>query len=586
MNLFNFIKSNISILEVVSEYATLKKAGLYWKGHCPFHNEKTASFSVSPHKEIFYCFGCHAGGDAITFIAKVENCSPLEAANFLVDRYKLNPPADCALAPQEKNSDIKNRYYELCKLMAVWFHNQLLKSPTALNYFQQRGFTKTTMTYFTLGFFPGGLATVKNLVSFMQGYHFLPHDLVQANILSEGKTVLYSPFEDRLIFPIKDHLGRFCGFGGRVYKPNDDRPKYYNSRENEFFQKGNLLFGLDLAKKKIQETEAAFIVEGYTDCMAMVQYGLPNTIATLGTACTPEHLKTLSRYAQELYVVYDADKAGHQAMLRLTELCWQVSLELKVICLPSKEDPASFLTKGGSLTPLINKAQDIFAFFIDSLGSEFAVKPLSEKIAIIRKLIGIIQAIDDPLKRDILLQKASKTLDVPLQSLHHELQVSRENPSHGNQEAEQLAKEEKETISSGRLEKKIFCAIMNNMQLFNNNNEKYLLDYLPNPLRDILKKLKLIKDGSANIDFIQFFDTLDEHEKKYVSSLLLEHEEAIESDAFEHLVLQLHKKNWKVIVHAIKVKIAQAKNAGDMIAMQKILHDFQELKQNVFKNFV
>ena len=591
MNLFNFIKSSISILDVVGEYASLKKAGLYWKGHCPFHNEKTASFTVSPHKEIFYCFGCSEGGDVISFIAKVENCSPIEAAQHLIDRYKLNPPDSIKMNTSEADSHERHQYFDLCKHLSMWCHNNLLKSPSLLNYVQKRGFNKESVDYFSIGYFPGGLATIKSLLSWMAKYNFLPNDLLEANVISEGKTVLYSPFEERLIFPIKDHLGRHCGFGGRVYKPNDERPKYYNSRENEFFQKGSILFGLDLAKKSIQDLNYVFLVEGYTDCMAMAQYGYTNTVATLGTACTAEHLKTLSRYSQQLYVIYDADKAGHQAMLRLTELCWQVSLELKVICLPTKEDPASFLVKGGDLKPLIDQAKDIFVFFIDSLGTDFATQSLSEKIAHIRKLIDIIYNIQDPLKRDILLQKASKTLEVPVQTMQNELERRnrQQNSFQGYNETQEAQNSDKQgdlsLENTQKLEKKIFCAIINNMQLLNNGNEKYLLEYLPSPLRDILKKLKLLKEEYAGLNFIQFFDKLNDKEKQYVSSLLLEYEEETQQTIFEQLLLHLHKKNWKVIVHDMKKKLAHAKNEGDAQKIEKLLHDFQELKKTIFKNF-
>lgn len=588
MNLFNFIKSNLSILDVVGDYSTLKKAGLYWKGQCPFHNEKTASFTVSPHKEIYYCFGCQSGGDVISFIARVENCSPIEAAKLLVERYQLNPPEEIGYAgTQQNSSEDRKQYYELCRLVSAWCHENLIKSPAIVNYLAKRGFNRATIDYFNIGYFPGGITSVKNLIGAMAKHQILPSDLLDANILSEGKSMMYSPFEERIMFPIRDHLGRMCGFGGRIYKEGDERPKYYNSRENEFFSKGSLVFGLDLAKKKIQETEQAFLVEGYTDCMAMVQHGYTNTIATLGTACTPEHLKQLSRYAQHLYVLYDADNAGHQAILRLTEMCWQVSLELHVICLPSKEDPASFLASGNSLNPLIENAQDIFLFFINSLGNQFGSKALSEKIALVRRLIATIHNIDDPLKRDILLQKASKVLEVPLESMQKELARTVDKREISPIEPPPVVIDDQGANLVPKLEKRIFCAIINNMKLFNIQNEKYLLEYLPNPLRDILNRLKLLKNENAGIDFIHFFDKLNEHEKQYVSKLLLEHEEDTLPETFEHLLLQLHKKNWKVIVHTITTKLAEAKKMGDQENVERIMQDFLNLKQAIVgKNII
>lgn len=586
MNLFNFIKTRVPILDVVGEYSTLKKAGLYWKGQCPFHSEKTASFTVSPHKEIFYCFGCHAGGDVITFMAKKENCSPLEAARLLADRYQIDIPKDIAIESAESSTENRKRYGEICKVFAQWCQAQLLKSPQLLLYLQQRNFNKEISDYYMLGYFPSGAMAVKDLLQFAGRHQLLPHDLIEANILNEGRSTLYSPFEERLIFPIKDHLGRFCGFGGRIYKPNDERPKYYNSKENSYFAKGSLLFGLDLAKKHIQETEHAFLVEGYTDCMAMVQYGYKNTVATLGTACTLEHLKQLSRYAQHLYVIYDGDNAGHQAMLRLTELCWQVNLELKVVCLPAKDDPASYLAKNHNIKNVVANAKDIFMFFIDTMGIDFSTKPLSEKIHLIRKLLDTIFHIDDPLKRDILLQKASKTLEVPIQAMQNELSRLEERTVQTQGNTQNSPASESDTHEAGlekglRLEKKVFYAILSNMQLFTLSNEKYVLEYLPSPLRDILKKLQHIKGENSAVEFSLFFDQLDSEERLYVSRLLLEHEENIEAATFDNLLLQLQKKHWKVIVHDIKTKIAEAKKAGDHEKVEQMLRDFLDLKQKM-----
>jgi DNA primase len=202
-----------------------------------------------------------------------------------------------------------------------------------------------------------------------------------------GKSAFFSPFEERIIFPICDHLGRYCGFGGRIFKEHDARAKYYNSKESAHFIKGSLLFGLEQAKKEMQKSGTVFLVEGYTDCITMAQYGYTNTLATLGTACTLEHLSALARYVQRVFVIFDGDKAGNDAIIRLTKLCWQVDMELYVICLPSGDDPASFLSKQNSLEPFIQQAQDIFLFFIKTLGEGFTNQPLANKLARIRQLL-------------------------------------------------------------------------------------------------------------------------------------------------------------------------------------------------------
>jgi len=589
MNLFNYLKGQLSILEVVGEYASLKKAGLYWKGQCPFHNEKTASFTVSPHKEIYYCFGCNSGGDVITFIARVEGCTPMEAARHLIDRYQINIPESFEVnTTNEQGEQAKKRHFDLYKHVTQWAHEQLLKSPAALTYLRQRGITESSITLFQLGYFPGGLSTIKSLLTYVQQHQFMAKDLLQVHLIAEGKSVLYSSFEDRIIFPIRDHLGRHCGFGGRIFKPHDERAKYYNSRENDFFTKGSLLFGFDSAKKAIQQTHNAFIVEGYTDCIMMTQFGYTNTTATLGTSCTLDHLRQLSRYTPQITVLYDGDAAGQQAIIRLTELCWQVDLELKVISLPSDEDPASYLIKHSSLEPLIAQAKDIFEFFVDAVGKSFSTKRLSEKLQITRKLLEIIAKISGPLKQDMLLQRASKTLDIPFQSLKSELDRCNEQPTRSvtsPQNEEPLSQKENEqqlTLQEiSKLEKKLFFAILNNIQLFNKESEEYLITYLPNPLRAILKKLKQLKQENALLDFIHFFDALDTQERLLVSKLLLEFEGDTEEKIFETLLIQFQKKNWKAIVSSITKKLEHAKREGNVEQEQQILEHFMALKRTL-----
>src|SRR5579872_5527495 len=576
MNLFSFIKARIPILDVVNEYVTLKRAGGYHKGTCPFHHEKTASFTVSPDKEIFYCFGCHISGDVISFIAKIENCSQKDAAKLLAEKYNVELPKNIAFELSDKSNEEKNHYFAVCKAVALWCHEQLLKNNVAQSYVKKRSFGPDTFDYFTLGYFPSGNASISDLLYCMKQQSILPRDLIEAHILAEGRTTLYSPFEDRLIFPIKDILGRYCGFGGRIFKEHDTRPKYYNSRENEYFIKGSVLFNLDRAKKSIQETGKIFLVEGYTDCMAMVQHQMPNTVATLGTACTFEHLKQLARYAEHLFVVYDNDNAGQQAILRLTEICWQVNLELKVIVLPSQEDPASFLGKGGDLTYLVHAAQDIFLFFIDSLGGQFINKPLNQKLHVVRSFLSIIANITDSLKRDILLQKASKTFDIPFESLKHELTQSDAQATAPSSERQNATTAQPETATI--LEKRIFCAIMNNIQLLQRENRQQFIAYLPSPLKEIVSQLKKAQEKDVSITFGRFFDMLDEHEKQYVSKLLLKDSEYIENDEFDKLLIQLQKKHWKVIVHNIKAQLAHAKQENDAAKVSLILHDFMELQ--------
>lgn len=587
MNLFNYIKNHVSILDVVQQYATLKKAGLYYKGICPFHHEKTASFTVSPHKEIFYCFGCHANGDVISFITQAEQCSPLEAAQHLAEYYNLEIPEDIIKHPgktSEEHYHEKKRYHLLNQLALQWFHQNLIKSPALLSYCKQRSINQAMIEKFSLGYFPGGHHAIKRLTDYVKQENFLLDDLLKATIITEGNSAFYSPFEERIIFPIKDHVGRPCGFGGRIYKKDDERPKYYNSKENPYFNKGSLLFGFDTAKKSIQNRTSVFLVEGYTDCIAMAQHGYTNTVATLGTACTLEHLHHLARFVKELFVLYDGDQAGKKAMLRLTELCWHVDVELNIIELPSSDDPASFLAAGKNLNDFIAKAKDIFVFYLEDCSKGFSQKGLQEKVSIVRNLLSIIGSLQDPLKQEILLSRAATTFDIPFSSLKSELirlldkhqkrveisPITQQIPS-DNQAWKEIA----------LLEKKLFSVIINNMQLMGPNQGEYLLAYLSTPLRELLKKM--MPQGDAPFDFMTFFDSASKEEKALISHLILECQDCQGAENFEYLFEQFQKKTWKSFVADTKTHLDQAKQKNDHESTKKILKQFLAVKEKLLR---
>ncbi len=584
MNLFSYVKSQLSILDVIGEYASLKKAGLYWKGCCPLHHEKTASFTVSPHKEIFYCFGCQAGGDVIAFIEKVERCSPLEAARTLIDRYKISVPATIAQEAHGKDSQERDRYFNVCKAVALWAHSMIIKYHAPRSYLTNRGFNATSIDYFTLGYFPGGPQAIKVFLNSMHQQGILADELLNMHFLAQGKTVFYSPFEERILFPIKDHVGRFCGFGGRIYKPLDERAKYYNSRESSYFSKGSLLFGFDKAKQMIQKTEAAFLVEGYLDCIAMVQHGFPATVATLGTACTSEHLMTLARHANQLFVLYDGDKAGQEAVIRLAQLCWQAAIDVKVITLPPGQDPASFLmNQDNDLKEYIDQAADIFIFFINTTAKDFQTKPLSEKLLLSRKIIDVIYTLDDPLKQSLLLQKAATILVVPLDALKKSY-TNTKRPLRGSSSEPQKMLEPSPQETYPLLEKQLFFAIMQNIQLIHRNNEEYLLEFLPEPFKAILLKLKQAKDAQAALAFPQFYDMLEHDQQQIASKILLENELELSTQNFDQLLLLLQKKHWKGIVSGMKMKLEQAEYQNDKEKIETILSQFLALKKKVVQN--
>jgi len=591
MDIFNFIKNHVDILAVVQQYTTLKKAGLYWKGSCPFHEEKTGSFTVSPHRSIFYCFGCSAGGDVITFITKTENCTPIEAIKLLADRHNLTLPE--APSDQHKKSipqSEKEQYFATCTLFSDWCKKQLEANASTNNYLKSRSININSIKSFNIGFFPPGASSIKDLISYALKRNILTRDLIATNIIGNNKNSLYSPFENRLLFPIKDHLGRLCGFGGRILDSNDQRAKYYNSKESDFFLKRSVLFGLDQAKKEIQKTTIAFLVEGYTDCIAMHQHGYINSIATLGTSCSSEHLTILSRYAETLYIVYDGDNAGIQAILRLATLCWNNSLDLKVVTLPIGQDPSSYLQEHKTIDPLINTSLNIFTFFLESIAKNFHQKSFKQKIIAVRKILTVIAEIPDRLKQDLLLQEANKSFGLPFESLKSELnRLERDAkkpayiPKIGN--TAPLKKEispELELSNISTLEKRLFFAIMQNTELITEENEEYILACLPSPLDDIIQSCKSL---NINQSFMACFQKLLPTYQKIISKILVSFEEPVKQDEFNKILHQLQKKHWKQIAKNIQLKVMQAKLLGDQKLVDSLLQRFITLKKNMTKGW-
>jgi DNA primase len=587
MTIFDFIKSRLSIQNIVTEYVQLKRAGGYLKGSCPFHSETDASFTISPDKNIFYCFGCHSGGDVISFIAKIENLSQIEAVQFLVDKYNIEIPSEIKqnLSTNFKTEhNKKEKFFQTCDAAAKWMCNKLISNKNALSYVQKRNIDLQIIKNFEVGYLPGGIRQINTFIKEMAQQNILLKDLMDAGILMESSSSVYSPYEERIIFPIINTTGRHCGFGGRIFNENDQRAKYYNSKESTFFEKGKLLFNLNKSKKNIQTQEYAFLVEGYTDCIAMHHHGYKNTVATLGTACTIDHLKTLARYTTKLYVLYDGDSAGQKAILRLTQLCWKTNLDLFIVKLPKQDDPASFLEKNKDLNRLIENASDIFTFFIESTSKNFWQKTLSEKMIASEKIISVIAHIDNKLKQDLLLQKVATITQIPFDSLKKLLQKndSSHNSHFTNQQQKALPKDDIQEIHKDipMLETKIFAALLNKPTL---QFDQDLIPFFTKTIQNLVSLIYNVtqKNNVENFNIHVFLEKLNPKERIWVTEKSILFGESIAQETFDRLISHFQKQNWKQIVQNIKVGILQARQQNDTETLEKLLGTFSKFKQGI-----
>lgn len=341
------IKDANDIVSVISEHVALKKRGKNYWGCCPFHNEKTPSFSVAPDKGFYYCFGCHASGNAIKFLMELDHLTFVEALERLANRANI-PLPEAKLSPEQRARDERRKkLYEACDLAATFFHNCLTQTSMGkpgLDYLKKRGLTKDTIEKFKLGFAPDGWDKL---------YHAFHERGIEDSILLELNLVrknqkgqFYDFFRNRVMFPIMDGKGRVVAFGGRVM--DDSTPKYLNSPESPIFEKGKILFAFDKAYKSIRQEKQAILVEGYMDVISAHNQGVTNVVASLGTAYTKDHGHILMRQADEIVLAYDMDGAGRQAATRAIELLQNTDFKVRVLAMPDGKDPDDYVRNHGA----------------------------------------------------------------------------------------------------------------------------------------------------------------------------------------------------------------------------------------------
>jgi DNA primase len=399
------IKSRLDIVELVSDYVAIKRAGQNFKGLCPFHAEKTPSFMVSRPKQIFHCFGCSAGGDIFGFVMRYEGLTFPEALELLAKK------AGVELAPRKPGErGLKDSIKAANRDALDFFKASLERSGPAKSYLKKRGIGEEAQVAFTLGYAP-------------EGWHGLHEHLkkkgvneamaLKAGLCASGQKGPYDIFRGRIIFPIFDLHGEAVAFGGRVM--GEEQPKYLNSPDTPVFSKRKTLYALPQAKDAIREADEAVVVEGYLDAIACHQHGIKNTVAPLGTALTTEHVKLLGRYAHSVVLVFDGDAAGVAAARRSLEIILPEGLEAKVLLLPEGEDPDSVLNEKGPehLMKLIAGGYSPVDFMLKASSAG--------KVDTVKEVLQAIARVNDPLRRDELLRELSEKTDTREITLREEL---------------------------------------------------------------------------------------------------------------------------------------------------------------------
>jgi len=447
--ILQLIRDRIDVVDIVSRYVTLSKSGQNFKGLCPFHSEKTPSFSVSPTRQMFHCFGCGVGGDALTFLMKREGLDFIEAVSELAHQTGVSIPKPSKGNPDYRSSSERERYEQMYAVTASWFQQNLQASDLgkeARQYLENRGIASSVLEEFEIGY---AEYQWNGLSSHLEKKGFTPGEVLQSGLVVTKETTGSSPnqrfpyydrFRDRIMFPIANSRDRIVAFGGRSL--NDQGiPKYLNSPETSFFSKGRTLYGMDKARKAAGQLDRLILVEGYFDVMALSQAGINNVVAPLGTAITSEHVQTIRRIAKTVVLLFDGDTAGVKAVLRTLDLFLNTGLTVKVMVLPEGDDPDTFVRRQGleAFIQLEARASDLLDFAVGSCLERSKGESIADRVRGVDEVLQILQKTKNPVEKGEYIGLVSDRLGIRQDVLMERLPTALSSPSSRSKEKARVA---------------------------------------------------------------------------------------------------------------------------------------------------
>ena len=488
------LKLRSDITEIASSYVNLKRHGRNMVGLCPFHGEKTPSFNIYTESGSFYCFGCGAGGDVITFIMKIENLDYVEAVKFLAQRAGMEMPENTY---DDSLSKLRMRIYEANREAARFFHATLLsqRGQSGLNYLRGRALSDRTIRHFGLGFADDDW---NSLCNHLKNKGFSEYEIYSANLAFKRKNGngIYDRFVNRVMFPIIDLRGNVIAFGGRIM--TDEKPKYLNTSDTPVFKKSENLFSLNNAKSS--GTRTLILCEGYMDVIALNQAGFTNAVATLGTALTNEQAVLMKRYADEVIICYDADGAGQKATARAIDILRNAGLPIKILTVPSGKDPDEFIRSKGENVPaafklLIEKCGNDIEYRLMKLKENYNLNTTEGKVAFLNEAVKIVATIESPIERDVFASKLCAELEIDKNAFLEQIskvkrrdrrenikKETRQIQAELNGQSDKINREHYKKPRSSSAEEALLVYLINNPDYANSISERVTPDKFSNSL--------------------------------------------------------------------------------------------------------
>lgn len=546
--ILNEVRQSNDIVDVISQYVHLKRSGRNYFGLCPFHNEKSPSFSVSPDKQIFHCFGCGVGGNVITFVSRIEGLNFVETVQMLAERANIQLPTLQNNGDTQKEI-LKDKVYKVNEFAAEYYHQNLYKpqAKMAQEYVKKRQLTNETLKSFRIGF----SGKFDELYQELKKQGFQEQEILESGLVNKNERGQYiDRYRNRLMFPICDARGRVIAFGGRVL--DDSKPKYINSPENVVYSKGRHLFGLNVAKKG--DTKKILIVEGYMDVISLHQRGITNVVASLGTALTEQQGWLLRKNSEQIILSFDSDEAGIKAKLRSIEILQNMGCDLRVLQLEGAKDPDEYILKYGNMRfqNAVDKAFSVVEFKAKILKKELDLDNTNDKIKFLNEIAKLISKVDNTMEREVYIEKIVKEYDISKEAIYAEVNKL----TYKNDKSEKILEKPKPVITHKKVEVQEVPPIIKRREntiisiLLSGDLSVYEIikqnikaeDFQDEINREIAKKLyEEFEKGNSNINGI--IDNLSQEQQNQITMIMAEDYEIENLEKAIDDIIQAYKRD-------------------------------------------
>ena len=541
------VRQTNDIVDIISQYVRLKRSGRNFFGLCPFHNEKSPSFSVSPDKQIFHCFGCGVGGNVFTFLTKIEGISFVEAVQNLAERSNIQLPTIENKGDAAKE-ELKAKVYKVNEFAANYYHENLYKpeSKIAQEYIKKRKLTNDTLKSFQIGF----SGKFDELYKALTEQGFKEAEILESGLVNKNDNGKYiDRYRNRLMFPICDVRGRVIAFGGRVL--DDSKPKYINSPENIVYSKGRHLFGLNVAKKN--DIKKILIVEGYMDVISLHQRGITNVVASLGTALTQQQGWLLRKNSEQIILSFDSDEAGLTAKMRALDILQNMGCDIRILQMEGAKDPDEFIIKYGNarFQTLIEKALSVIEFKVKNLKKDLDLNNVNDKIKFLNEIAKLISKIDNTIEKEIYIEKIAKSYDISKEAIYAEVNKL----SYSSSKGEKILEKNKPIVKHQKIQQEIVpeainrrentvlaILLMGDLNIFQVIKQHIKIeDFKVEINKKIIQKLyEEFEKGNSNINGI--LDDLEEEEQNHITMIMADDYEIKDTEKAIDDIIQSYEK--------------------------------------------